>query len=155
MNEGNGNYELKPITNLLEIDLHRLVEQSKEDGFRFLERLMNDYKSGSNTFNREGEVLIGVFNEKGIPVAIGGLNRDPFSKDANIGRLRRFYVSKEVRRSGIGRLLVNTIMHEAKKHFEIVLLHTDTEQGDRFYRAVGFTRGDLYPGASHYLEFNK
>ncbi|OIU68585.1 GNAT family N-acetyltransferase [Rossellomorea aquimaris] len=152
---GTGNFELKHIVNLLDIDLHSLIEQSKEDGFRFLERLVNDYKSGSNTFNREGEVLIGVFNEKGIPAAIGGLNRDPFSKDKNIGRLRRFYISKEVRRSGIGSLLVNRIIDEAKRHYEIVVLHTDTEQGDRFYRAVGFSRGDLYPGSSHYLVLNK
>jgi GNAT superfamily N-acetyltransferase len=152
---GIGNFELKPITNLLDFDLHSLVEQSKEDGFRFLERLVNDLKSGSNTFNREGEVLIGVFNEKGIPVAIGGLNRDPFSKDKNIGRLRRFYVSKEVRRSGIGSLLVNRIIDEAKRHYEIVVLHTDTEQGDRFYRAVGFSRWNLYPGSSHYLVLSK
>ncbi|XXM73085.1 GNAT family N-acetyltransferase [Lysinibacillus sphaericus] len=93
---------------------------------------MNDYKSGSNTFNREGEVLIGVFNEEEIPVAIGGLNKDPFSKDETPGRLRRFYVSKEFRRSGIGSLLVNGIIDEKKKYYGVVVLHTDTEQGDRF-----------------------
>ncbi|QTC42897.1 GNAT family N-acetyltransferase [Bacillus sp. V3] len=150
-----GNYKLKPIASLLDFDLHSLIEQSKEDGFRFVERLVNDYKNGSNTFNREGEVLIGVFNEEGILVAIGGLNINPFSKDNNIGRLRRFYVSKEVRRNGIGSLLVNRIIEEAKRYYEIVVLHTDTEQGDRFYRAVGFSKGDLYPGSSHYLVLNK
>ncbi len=137
-----GNYELKPIASLLDFDLHSLIEQSKEDGFRFVERLVNDYKNGSNTFNREGEVLIGVFNEDGILVAIGGLNKDPFSKDNNIGRLRRFYVSKEVRRNGIGSLLVNRIIDEAKRYYEWCFTQTQN-------RVIGFTgqldfRGEIF-----------
>jgi len=33
--------------------------------------------------------LIGVFNEVGILVAIGGINKDPISSELYIGRLRR------------------------------------------------------------------
>lgn len=89
-----GKYEVKNINNLLDIDLYNLVEQSKEEGFRFVERLVNDYKNGSNTFNHFGEGLFGVFNEEGVLVALGGLNKDPVSNEQYIGRLRRFYVSK-------------------------------------------------------------
>lgn len=35
--------------------------------------------SCSNTFNHFGEGLFGVFNEEGILVANGGLNKRPFS----------------------------------------------------------------------------
>ncbi|THE09148.1 GNAT family N-acetyltransferase [Bacillus timonensis] len=145
-------YEIKHINNLIHIELDRLVKQSKDEGFRFVERLLNDYKNGSNTFDHNGEVLFGVFNEEGVLVAIGGLNKDPFSNEHNIGRLRRFYVSKECRRNGIGSLLVRRIIDEAKKYYKILVLHTDTEQADKFYTSIGFEKGNLYPNSSHYME---
>jgi GNAT superfamily N-acetyltransferase len=119
-------YVVKHINNLLNFNLDSLVKQSKEDGFRFVERLINDYKIGSNTFNHFGEGLFGVFNEEGVIVAIGGLNKDPFSNEQYIGRLRRFYVDKEYRRNGVGSLLVKKIIEEAKRYYKILVLHTAT-----------------------------
>ncbi|MCK0471888.1 GNAT family N-acetyltransferase [Halalkalibacter sp. APA_J-10(15)] len=129
-----------------------LVKQSKQDGFRFLERLINDYENGSNTFNDFGEVLFGVFNEEDVLVAIGGLNKDPYSNEKSIGRLRRFYVSKEYRRNGVGSLLVKKMIDEAKRYYNILVLHTDTEQADKFYTSLGFLKENLYPNSSHYME---
>ncbi|MGE7920020.1 GNAT family N-acetyltransferase [Viridibacillus sp. NPDC093762] len=148
-----GKYEVKQINNLLNFDFDSLVKQSKEDGFRFVERLVNDYKNGSNTFNHFGECLFGVFNEEGLLVAIGGLNKDPFSNEHSIGRLRRFYVNKAYRRNGIGSLLVKRIIEKAKKYYKIMVLHTDTEQADKFYTSMGFLKENLYPNSSHYMEF--
>ena len=145
-------YEVKQIDDLFRIDMKRLMQQSKEEGFRFVERLVKEYESGTNTFNDCGEVLLGVFNEKGETVAIGGLNKDPFSIDPSIGRLRRFYVSNEYRRTGVGSLLVKRIMNEAKEYYKLLVLHTDTEQGADFYRSIGFLKGSLYPNSTHYME---
>jgi len=148
-----GEYEVKHINNLLNFELDSLVKQSKEEGFRFVERLINDYKNGSNTFNNFGEGLFGVFNEECVLVAIGGLNKDPFSNGQYIGRLRRFYVSREYRRNGVGSLMVKRIIEEAKKYYKILVLHTDTEQADKFYSHIGFSKGNLYPNSSHFMEF--
>ncbi|WP_062050439.1 GNAT family N-acetyltransferase [Bacillus sp. JCM 19034] len=147
-----GELEVKKIYNLLDFDLDRLVIQSKQDGFRFVERLINDYENGSNTFNNIGEGLFGVFNEEDVLVAIGGLNKDPYSNENSIGRLRRFYVSKEYRRNGVGSLLAKKMIDEAKGYYKILVLHTDTEQADKFYTSLGFLKGDLYPNSSHYME---
>ncbi|MCK0473243.1 GNAT family N-acetyltransferase [Halalkalibacter sp. APA_J-10(15)] len=147
-----GKHEVKKIYNLLDFDLDRLVKQSKQDGFRFVERLINDYENGSNTFNNFGEVLFGVFNEEDVLVAIGGLNKDPYSNEKFIGRLRRFYVSKEYRRNGVGSLLVKKMIDEAKRYYNILVLHTDTEQADKFYTSLGFLKENLYPNSSHYME---
>ncbi|MFD1173287.1 GNAT family N-acetyltransferase [Oceanobacillus picturae] len=147
-------YDVKHINNLFIFNLDGLVQQSKEEGFHFVERLVNDYSNGSNTFKQSGEGLFGVCNEEGGLVAIGGLNRDPFSNEQYIGRLRRFYVSKEYRRNGIGRLLVQRIIDEATRYYKILVLHTDTEQADKFYTSIGFSKGDLYPNSSHFMEFN-
>lgn len=145
-------YEVKHISNLLNFNLDRLVKQSKDEGFRFIERLINDYKNGSNTFNHFGEGLYGVFNKEGVLVAIGGLNKDPFSNEQYIGRLRRFYVSKEYRRNGIGSLLVKRIVDEAKRYYKILVLHTDTEQAEKFYSSIGFSKGNLYLNSTHFME---
>ncbi|WP_058949880.1 GNAT family N-acetyltransferase [Oceanobacillus picturae] len=147
-------YDVKHINNLFNFNLDSLVQQSKEEGFHFVERLVKDYQIGRNTFNHSGEGLFGVFNEYGLLVAIGGLNRDPFSNEQYIGRLRRFYVSKAYRRNGIGSLLVQRIIDEAKGNYKILVLHTDTEQADKFYTSIGFSKGDLYPNSSHFMEFN-
>ncbi|WP_042222200.1 GNAT family N-acetyltransferase [Oceanobacillus manasiensis] len=146
-------YEVRQLDNLLNFDLDWLVKQSQEEGFRFVERLVNDYKDGSNTFNLPGESLFGVLNEEGTLIAVAGLNKDPFSKDHSIGRIRRFYVSKEIRRNGLGTILVNRIIDEAKKYYKVIVLHTDTKQADKFYTSIGFTKSSLYPKSSHYMEF--
>lgn len=126
--------------------------QSKKEGFRFVERLVNDYKSGNNNFKNLGEALYGVFNTEGSMVAIGGNNIDPFSNEPNIGRLRRFYVSKEYRRNGLGSLLLKKIIVEANNYFKVLVLYTETEQADIFYTSMGFLKGNLYPNSTHYME---
>ena len=94
-----------------------------------------------------------MFNEEDVLVAIGGLNKDPFSNGQTIGRLRRFYVDKEYRRNGIGSLLVKRIIDEAKINYKVLVLHTDTEQANEFYCSIEFIKGNLYPNSSHFLEF--
>lgn len=144
-------FEVKRIDNLLDVDLAHLVKESQEAGFRMLTRLVDDYKLGENTFNQKGEALYGVYNEQGRLIAIGGRNIDPFSNNHKIGRLRRFYVANDYRRSGIGTLLLNTIVSEAKQPFEILVLNTKTEEADRFYTVFGFHKGSNHPNATHEL----
>ncbi|WP_420800282.1 GNAT family N-acetyltransferase [Neobacillus terrae] len=111
--------------------------------------------NGTNTFNNFGEALYGVFNNNGEIVAIGGLNPDPFSNKPFIGRVRRFYVNKEYRRKGIGSLLLKSIINEAKKYYKILVLRTNTKQGDNFYTSYGFLKVDIYPSSTHYMELKK
>lgn len=143
-------FKLMKINNLDTIDLNKLVNESKEEGFCFLTRLVNDYKNGTNTFNKFGEALYGVFTGRGVLVAIGGLNIDPFSSEQIIGRIRRFYVCKEYRRSGIGSMLLTKIIENAKNYFHVLVLYTDTNQGDQFYRSYGFIKGNDYSNSTHY-----
>lgn len=137
-------FKLRKINNLDTIDLNKLVNESKEDGSCFLTRLVNDYKNGTNTFNKHGEALYGVFDERGVLVAIGGLNIDPFSSEQIIGRIRRFYVCREYRRTGIGSILLTNIIKDAKNYYHILVLYTDTNQGDQFYKSHGFLKGNIY-----------
>ena len=144
-------FKVKQLKSLFYIDLTHFVKESKEEGFRFLERLVNDYENGTNNFNKPGESLYGLFNKEGVLVAIGGLNIDPFSDDEKVGRLRRFYVIKAYRRNGLGRILLTQIIDDAKLFYKVLVLHTDTEQGDKFYTSLGFSKENIYPKSTHYL----
>ncbi|QOR68863.1 GNAT family N-acetyltransferase [Cytobacillus suaedae] len=144
-------YEIRRINNLFEVEYLELVNESKAEGFRFLERLVSDYKAGTNTFSKPGEVLYGLFSRAGLLVAVGGLTIDPYAGDNKIGRLRRFYVAKNERRKGLGRLLVNTILQEARSTFNVIVLYTDTEEASKFYGRIGFIKEGKYPNSSFYL----
>lgn len=146
-----GEFSVKQIKNLMSYDLSHLVIESRENGFRFLGRLVQDYKDGTNAFNQNGEALFGVYNRQDELIAIGGLNIDPFSNNQEIGRLRRFYVAKEYRRHGIGTILLNAIMTQAKNHFKVLVLHTDTHEADQFYSSYGFHKNSPYPNSTHFL----
>jgi GNAT superfamily N-acetyltransferase len=147
-----GEYLIKKINNLPNHDLTNLIKESKEEGFRLVERLVSEYQNASNTFDKPGEALYGVFTKTNKLIAIAGLNIDPFYHSCNIGRLRRFYVLKEYRRSGVGTILLIEIIHQAKQHFETLILNTDTKEADKFYTAQGFTRDCSYQNATHYMK---
>lgn len=142
---------INKITELESYSFHLFLKESNEEGYRFLERLVNEYLNGSNTFSKPREALYGAFTSQGELVGIGGVNLDPFSNNQDIGRLRRFYISKSFRREGLGSQLLYNILQDARRHFRVIVLHTDTGHGDQFYQANGFIKGDQYPKATHYL----
>lgn len=145
---------IKVIDDLKNVDVSKLVEESEAEGYRFLRRLVSQYEDGTNTFNKAGEVLYGVWDHKGKLVAIGGLNRDPYSDKSGIGRLRRFYISEHARRQGIGTKLLKEILNYGKGHFHEIVVRTDSSVADAFYRANGFS-GDLgMPDATHHITLN-
>ncbi|MEH7342385.1 GNAT family N-acetyltransferase [Bacillus sp. JJ1532] len=144
-------FKIQKIEELETLEISHLVEESKAAGFRFLEKLVDDYQDGTNRFNKHGESLYGVYNEQGVLIAIGGLNIDPYSNNPKIGRLRRFYVASDFRRSAVGSLLLSKIILEAKYYYEGLVLHTDTDQADLFYTAFGFSKTCDYPNSTHYI----
>ncbi|WP_070143723.1 GNAT family N-acetyltransferase [Bacillus mycoides] len=139
---------------MLKYEVNHLVQESKEEGFNLVLKLKNEYESKRNRFSKTGECLYGIFREDTL-IGIGGLNQDPYTKDNKIGRLRRFYIAKDYRRKGLGSLLLGRILSDAKIYFSIVVLQTDTEQGDQFYTSSGFAKGIIYVKTSHYLNLDK
>ena len=142
------------IVRVAEIEaIDHLTVESLSQGFRFVDRLVKEYRCGHNRFKRSGEILLtAMFEEKAI--AICGLNQDPYSNSPVIGRLRHLYVELSWRRFGVGRLLVSRIINEANKHYEMLTLRTDASEADRFYQALGFKTNLLMPQTTHYLELN-
>ncbi|WIL45125.1 GNAT family N-acetyltransferase [Bacillus bombysepticus] len=145
---------IQQIEDLMIYEHDYLVQESKDEGFYFLIKLISEYENKINTFNKTGECLYGIFQGEKL-IGIGGLNEDPYTINNKIGRIRRFYIAKKYRRKGLGRLLLVRIINDAKKHFNIVVLNTDTVQGDKFYTSSRFVKGTKYMGVSHYLNLYK
>ncbi|WP_171051783.1 GNAT family N-acetyltransferase [Alteribacter natronophilus] len=143
---------VRQIDDLKTVDLTALVNESRAEGFRFLERLQDDYFRGLNRFEEPGEGLYGIFSRDGELHGIGGLNRDPFSRDHKTGRIRRFYIRKVLRDKGLGSLLLNSIISDGGKQFTAFVLYTDTKEAAAFYERRGFHREDRQKKISHRYE---
>jgi GNAT superfamily N-acetyltransferase len=145
------------IARILEIDeisIDHLVKESSFQGFRFVERLIRDYCSGLNCFDKSGEVLLKASLE-GMVIGIGGLNQDPYFNDPKVGRLRHLYVGAAWRRCGIGRLLVNQLVEEASQHFHLLTLRTDTPAANQFYQELGFKTHPSWEHTTHHLQLSR
>ena len=92
--------------------LDSLVEESEQEGFRFLGRLRDDWHSGANRFAGRGKAFFGVYEGDRL-LAVGGVSRD----SDECGRLRRCDVKSQERGRGIGRLLVSHLLRFASLHY--------------------------------------
>jgi GNAT superfamily N-acetyltransferase len=118
-------------------DIDALRTNASEEGFRFLDRLIGDWETGANRFDRSGECLFGAWSE-GVLVGAGGLNRDPYIEGDRIGRIRHLYVFRSARRSGIGSALLRQLLDKASVTFDLVRVRTDTSEAAAFYLSHGF-----------------
>jgi GNAT superfamily N-acetyltransferase len=128
--------------------LGQLVAESLEDGYDFLDTLVDELRSGANRFDRPGEMLLGAFDGAAL-VAVGGVTHDPYTEEPGIGRIRRVYVLRAFRGFGVGSLLVRALMVRASAHFHIVTLRTDSERAARFYTKLGFSSSSGRDAVTH------
>ena len=131
--------------------MQRLRSEAKEEGYDFVETLVEEWESGRNRFDAAGETLMGALDED-LLVAVGGLNCDPFAGRPDMGRIRRVYVRQAWRNQGIGGALVTALVREARVHFSCVRLRAENTGAARLYERIGFaaTPG---PDATHTLLF--
>lgn len=122
----------------LPAQLSDLEREASMQGFRFLRRLIEEWHSGSNRFDKPGERLL-VAKDDGNIVGIAGLNVDPYATARDTARLRRVYVANDHRRRGIGEALVGALLAEASPRFRVVRLSTDTDVAAAFYERLGFS----------------
>ena len=120
-------------------DLEILRSEAVRQGFEFMDRLLAEWDSGANTFSRPGECLLGAFAGQTL-TGVGGLNVDPCTDRADVGRLRHLYVRSDWRRRGVGRTLVDRLLQEARRSFCHVRLRT--EAAAAFYTGCGFSAVD-------------
>jgi GNAT superfamily N-acetyltransferase len=132
--------------------IERLQVEAREEGYDFIETLVEEWASAENRFDAPGEVLCGHL-EDSLLVAVGGLNRDPFAGRPDMGRIRRVYVRPAWRNQGIGRALVTALVDQARTHFRCVRLRAENADAARLYERMGFSPIQS-PEATHILFFD-
>lgn len=131
-----------------------LQAEARQEGYDFIETLIDEWVSGENRFEGAGETLLGAV-EQGVVVAVGGLTIDPFvpfESRAEAGRIRRVYVRAAWRNKGIGRMLMTALVERARESFRCVRLRAENGDAARLYERIGFSLLDS-PDATHLLKF--
>jgi GNAT superfamily N-acetyltransferase len=148
--QGNGMPALIERLQDLPVDvMGAFVTESERAGSRFVRRLIDEWVSGANRFDRPGEALFAA-RVDGRLVGVCGLNVDPYSVEARVGRVRHLYVLSALRRLGVGRQLVAEVVAAARGRFDVLRLSTGNEPAVRLYEALGFRpAGNAVRGATH------
>jgi ribosomal protein S18 acetylase RimI-like enzyme len=137
--------EIQRIRYLPKQEFTEILAESKMAGFRAIDRLVTDWKTGANRFDRPGEALF--IARQGAPqsgsgsdriLGVCGLNCNPYIDPSQIGRVRRLYVMQDSRRQGIGRTLVHQIIEVAKLSFDRLHVRTTNPIAAQFYQLLGF-----------------
>lgn len=118
--------------------IHSLAIEAREEGYRFVQRLISDAQSGQNLFKGDGEIFLGAFIN-GQLIGCGGVNIDPYS-DQRLGRLRHVFVAKGARRKKVGKRLVLLLVERSRQSFRTIRLRTPDRRAQAFYDAIGFSR---------------
>ena len=137
------------ITDLSEYDISHIRNMAEQEGYHMLNRLVTDFGSGENRFDKEGEKLIGFVSGHMI-VGLCGLNVEPTS--VNHGRIRRLYVLPVYRRQGIGTELINHLIAFAGKYYKGVVVNIGNLPVGNFYESIGFEPVNN-PSYTHLLLF--
>lgn len=117
--------------------IRRLAEQSREEGFTFLVRMLGDLESGQLSLDDTQQFFLGVFEHDEL-LAVGGVTPDPYVDRTDTGRIRHVFVKQSERRGGIGRFLLAALEERACRQFDILRLRTDTTAAARFYERIGY-----------------
>jgi GNAT superfamily N-acetyltransferase len=129
------NIHIQPLTDPMQ--LSPLATEATADGHRMVARLIEEWITGENRFDKPGERTY-LASLDGQICGVCGLNIDPFAGDINVGRVRRLYVSASVRRQGIGSVLIERLVGDAMGHFRELHLRTHDTGASAFYESVGF-----------------
>jgi GNAT superfamily N-acetyltransferase len=133
-------------------ELASVAQEAEVQGFEFVRKLISEYHSGANRFDKPGEALFAVYDDDGL-IGVGGLNVDHYAHDPRVGRVRHVYVLASHRRCGAGRALVTAIMTSAMTSFDVLRLRTNTPEGARFYESLGFEQLKNDADATHSVRF--
>lgn len=132
--------------------LEEMRREALDEGFRFIERLWEEWEGGTNRFDAPGEKLLGCMEDTTL-IAVGGLNEDPSGR-SGVGRIRRVYVRPGWRSQGIGQMLVETLVERARPSFTSLELRTDNPAAARLYERIGFKKRAAQ-NATHVLCFDQ
>ncbi len=126
---------LHDVIDDLPTDFSDLQADALQEGFRFIERLVDDWRENVCRFDKASERLLIVRSTNRL-AGVGGLTIDPY--DRATMRMRRFYVRPGHRRSGMGRLMVADLIRCASQSGALIKVNAATPKGPAFWESLGF-----------------
>jgi ribosomal protein S18 acetylase RimI-like enzyme len=133
------NFKILVISSLPK-EFDKLVEESIQEGYLFVQKTKIEWQKGVNSFSRPGEIFLLTKIVRKI-IGCCRVNIDPYANDPGIGRIRHLYVSPSFRRQGIARSLVERCISNSRSTSSIIRLRASqlNEDANHFYEGIGFT----------------
>jgi GNAT superfamily N-acetyltransferase len=128
-----------------------LACEADHAGLGFVRRLVEEWASGRNQFDRRGEAFF-VARIDGELVGVCGLNVDPYAAATSVGRVRHLYVLSASRQCGVGARLVGEVVAAARGTFDTLRLTTENSTAARFYDRMGFRRAAGIAECTHIMD---
>ena len=133
--------------------LAELLAASEAEGYRFVRRVVDEWRSGANRFDAPGEGLYAAEID-GAVAGICGLMSDPYLDDGAVGRLRNLYVLPTRRGRGLGRALTDAVVAAAARRFRVLHLRASGPESARLYVRAGFAPVAGDPRCTHRIDFH-
>ena len=138
--------KLERIVAELPAGFDALRAEAQREGYRHLDRLAEEWNANKLRFDQDGEALLAAWVDADL-AGIGGLTIDPVLPDAL--RMRRFYVAKWSRRTGIGRAIAENLLAQPRASDRLVTVNA-AAGSEPFWESLGFVR-DPADGHTHVL----
>ena len=142
---------IERLTAVLPSGLDVLLAESEQAGTRLVRRLVEEWATGANRFDRPGEALF-TAQVEGRLVGVCGLNIDPYTAEQGVGRVRHLYVLSVHRRLGVGRQLIEAVLDAARGRFHSLRLRTANPVAARLYQSLGFRPSVGTADCTHVME---
>ena len=142
---------IERLTELLPGGLDALLAESEQAGSRIVRRLVEEWATRANRFDRPGEALF-IARIGGQIVGVCGLNLDPYVAEQGVGRVRHLYVMSTHRRFGVGRQLIEAVFAASRGRFNTLRLRTANPEAARLYESFGFRPSAETADCTHVMD---
>lgn len=142
---------IERLTEVWPKGLDALLAESEQAGLRLVRRLVDEWDTGMNRFDRPGEALFTARVDRRL-VGVCGLNRDPYAAEQDVGRVRHLYVLSSYRRLGVGRQLTESVVAAARGRFHSLRLRTANPAAARLYEGLGFRPSEGTADCTHVMD---
>lgn len=145
------NLQIVRLSDALPDDLPALQDEAADEGYRFVEGILEEWDAGRYAGEDEQSTLLAVYRE-GVLAAIGAVTPDPYDPAPDLLRIRHVYVRPANRREGVGRVLAGALIQQGLALAPRLSLNAADAGAAAFWEALGFRPDRGGTRRSHLLE---
>jgi GNAT superfamily N-acetyltransferase len=142
--------DIRLLRDRLPQEITDLASEARREGYFHITRFIDEWSTGDNRFERDGERLLGAYVGTAL-AGVGGMTAESATSGAL--RMRRFYVHPGMRGRGIGRMLALALLEHARSFCSIVTVHAGNEGAAKFWESIGF-QPNGQDGHTHRLDLH-